>query len=76
MTGFNNPFFEIRGMSPGELAQQYASFFQMASLFFGLSFTDKEKEAIPIVIGALMRERGKVDIVKLFKTLEGFIPKA
>ena len=47
----------------------------MASIFFGLSFTDREKNAIPIVIGALMRERKKVDLVKLVETLKGFLPE-
>ena len=74
MTSFPNPYLETREQSPGELTQEYASLFSMAALFFGLAFTDREKEAIPIVIGAFMRERKKVDLVKLVDTLKGFIP--
>ena len=74
MDGFPNPYLETREKAPGERAQEYAALFNMASLFFGLSFTDREKNAIPIVIGALMRERKKVDLMKLVETLKGFIP--
>ena len=74
MDGFPNPYLEKREPSQGELAQEYASLFSMAALFFGLEFTDREKEAIPIVIGAVMRERKKVDLIKLVETLKGFIP--
>lgn len=70
-----NPYVEPREQAPGELAQEWASFFRMAALFFGIAFTDREKAAIPIVIGALLRERKKVDLVKLLKTVEAFIPK-
>ena len=72
--GFPNPYLEEREPSQGELAQEYANLFSMAALFFGLAFTDREKEAIPIVIGAFMRERKKVDLVKLVEMLKGFIP--
>ena len=71
-----NPYLEEREASPGELAQEYAALFNMASLYFGLSFTEREKDAIPIVIGAIMRERKKVDLVKLVETLKGFLPAA
>ena len=76
MPEFPNPYLEEREKSQGELAQEYASLLNMASLFFGLSFTDREKDAIPVVIGAIMRERKKVDLVKLVETLKGFLPDA
>ena len=72
--GFPNPYLEERDKSQGELAQEYAAMFNLALTFFGLTFTDREKGAIPIVIGALMRERHKVDLVKLVEMLKGFIP--
>ena len=75
MTEFPNPYLEPREKSPGELAQEYASLFQMASLFFGLEFTERERDAIQAVIGAIMRERHKVDIVKLVETFKVFLPK-
>ena len=74
MDGFPNPYLETREQSHGELTQEYAALFNSAALFFGLAFTDREKIAIPIVIGAFMRERKKVDLVKLVETLKGFIP--
>lgn len=74
MGEFTNPYTETREKSPGELVQEYASLFKMASLFFGLSFTEREQEAIPVVIGAVMRESKKVDIVEVMKTLQRFIP--
>ena len=48
--------------------------FNMALIFFGLEFTDKEKDAIPTVIGALMRERHKIDVVRLVKIIKEFMP--
>ena len=74
--GFPNPYLEEREPSQGELAQEYASLFSMAALFFGITLTDREKEAVPVLIGAIMRERKKVDLVKLVETLKGFIPSA
>ena len=75
MDGFTNPYIETREKSPGELAQEWAALLNMASLLFGLSFTDSEKRAVAVVIGAVMRERHKIDLVKLVKTIEGFLPK-
>ena len=69
-----NPYAEEREKSPGELAQEWAALFTMASLFFGLSFTAREKAAIPIVVGALMRERKKVDLDKLLNMAKRFLP--
>lgn len=74
MAEFGNPYAESREKSPGELAVEYGELLKMASLFFGLSFTDKEKAAIPVVVGAFMRERKKVDLEKLFNTIKGFLP--
>ena len=76
MTGFPNPYLEERDKSQGELAQEYAALFNMALIFFGLTFTDREKEAIPVVIGALMRERHKVELTKLIDLINNFIPKS
>ena len=70
-----NPYLEKRELSQGELAQEYAALFNMAALFFGLQFTDREKYAFSICIGAVLRERHKVDLVKVIETLKGFIPK-
>jgi hypothetical protein len=70
--GFPNPYTEVREQSQGELAQEYAGLFNMAALFFGLEFTDNEKKAIPVVIGALMRERKKIDIDKILALLRQF----
>ena len=72
--GFPNPYIEDREASSGELAQEYAALFKMISLFFDLEFTELEKNAIPVVIGAFMRERKKIDLVKLVETLKGFLP--
>ena len=49
--------------------------FNMALIFFDLEFTDKEKDAIPVVIGALLRERHKVDLIKLTNLIKQFIPQ-
>ena len=68
--GFPNPYAEPREKSKGELTQEWAELFKMASLFFGLTFTDKEKAAIPIVIGALLREGHKIGTIKLLQMLE------
>ena len=70
--GFDNPYIEIREQSQGELAQQYAGLFNMAALFFGLQFTDEEKKAIPVVIGALMRERKKIGFDSITSLLKQF----
>ena len=70
--GFDNPYQEDRAPSPGELDQMYAGFFSMAALFFGLEFTDREKEAIPVVIGAIMRERHKVGLDSILALLKQF----
>ena len=70
-----NPYAQDRDKAPGELAQEWASFFTMASAFFGLTFTDREKEAIPIVVGALMRERKKLDIDRLTWAIKKFVLK-
>ena len=75
MTEFENPYLEDREPSKGELAQEYASLFNMAALFFGLEFTDKEKDTFPIVVGAIMRERHKVDITKLLELVKRFVPQ-
>ena len=47
----------------------------MAAALFGLQFTDREKYAFAICMGAILRERKKVDLVKVVETLKGFIPK-
>ena len=73
--GFPNPYLESREQSQGELAQEYAALFNMALLLFGLTFTDREKEAIPVVAGALMRERHKIDLIKLTDLIKQFIPQ-
>lgn len=70
-----NPYLEERSLSPGEVAQEYAALFNMATAFFGLTFTDREKYAFSICISAIMRERKKVDLVKVLDTLKGFLPK-
>ena len=72
---FPNPYLEERSLSPGEIAQEYAALFNMAAAFFGLQFTDREKYAFSICFGAILRERKKVDLVKLVETLKGFLPK-
>lgn len=74
MSGFENPYLETREKSQGELAQEYASLLSMASLFLGLSFTDTEKRAFAVCIGALMRERKKVDLSKLIGLLKMVMP--
>ena len=74
--GFPNPYLDEREKSDGELAQEYASLFLMASLLFDITLTDREKEAVPVLIGAIMRERKKVDLVKLTNALKGFLPDA
>lgn len=74
MEGFPNPYLETREKSQGELAQEYAAMFNMASLFFGLEFTDTEKRAFAVCIGAVLRERKKVDLPKLIEVVKGFIP--
>lgn len=70
---FPNPYLETRAKSQGELTQEYASLFNMASLFFGLSFTDTEKRAFAVCIGALLRERGKVDLDRLVWAVKRFV---
>jgi len=70
--GFDNPYQEDREQSSGELAQEYAGLFNMAALFFGLEFTDREKEAIPVVIGAIMRERHKIGADSILALLKQF----
>ena len=85
MADFPNPYFEERDKSQGELAQEYAAMFNMALIYFDLDFTDREREAIPIVAGALMRERHKIDLTKLanylriglehFNLIKQFIPQ-
>jgi hypothetical protein len=74
VSGFPNPYTEVREQSQGELSQEYAALFNMAALFFGLSFTDREKQAIPVVIGAIMRERKKIDLESLTTLLKQFMP--
>ena len=74
MPDFANPYLEEREQSPGELAQEYAAMFNLAALFFNITLTDKEKAAVPVLIGAIMREGKKVDLVKLINTLKGFMP--
>ena len=74
MSGFPNPYTEVREQSQGELSQEYAALFNMAALFFGLQFTDKEKAAIPVVVGAILRERKKIDFASVSALLEQFIP--
>ena len=75
MSEFPNPYLEERDPSQGELTQEYASLFNMAALLFNITLTDREKEAVPVLIGAIMRERKKVDLVKLAGTLKGFLPQ-
>ena len=72
--GFPNPYLEERAQSQGELTQEQAALFNMAALFFQLDFTENEKRCIAVSIGAFMRERKRVDLVKLVETLKGFIP--
>ena len=76
MAEFNNPYIEPREKAPGELAQEYAALFKMASLFFGVSLTDREQAAVPVLIGAFLRERKKIDIQKLLALIERFSPDA
>jgi hypothetical protein len=71
---FGNPYLEKRKKSQGELAQEYAALFEMALLLFNLKFTDNEKRAIPVVIGALLRERKNLDLDKLLNMVKGVIP--
>lgn len=75
MEGFPNPYLEPREKSQGELAQEYAALIAMASFLFGLSLTETEKAAIPILVGAVLRERKKVDLTKIADTLKQFFPK-
>ena len=49
--------------------------FNLAALFFNITLTETEKAAVPVLIGAIMREGKKVDLVKLINTLKGFIPE-
>lgn len=69
-----NPYLEKRKKSQGELAQEYSALFEMALLLFNLNFTDNEKRAIPVVIGALLRERKNLDLDKLLNMVKGVIP--
>ena len=73
MEGFPNPYLETREKSPGELSQEYASLVAMASLFFGITLTETEKAALPILVGAFLRERKKVDLAKAADMLKGFL---
>lgn len=70
-----NPYLEERDKSQGEVAQEWASLFLMASVFFGISLTDREKAAVPVLIGALLRERNKVDLEKLLSAVKQYLPK-
>jgi hypothetical protein len=75
MAEFPNPYAEEREKSPGELTQEYAELFKMASLLLGLEFTDREKAAIPVVIGAVLRESKKRGIVNILQTIQDWLPK-
>jgi hypothetical protein len=75
LSGFPNPYLDERPKSKGELTQEWGSFFQLASVFFGLKFTDTEKRAFTVVIGALMRERAKFKLDKLAAFAKRFLPK-
>lgn len=70
MAGFPNPYLETRPKSKGELTQEWASFFLLASTLLGLSFTETEKRAFAICLGALMRERKKFDVKRFVKFSE------
>jgi len=72
MGEFQNPYLDPREEAPGELAQEYASLLLMASFFLGIELTDQEKKALPIIIGAVMRERNKISLDKLKWLLETF----
>jgi hypothetical protein len=72
---FPNPYLEERPKSKGELTQQWASFFLLASAIFGLNFTDTERRAFAVCIGALMREYMKFDLNNLPTFVKMFIPK-
>lgn len=76
MSGITNPYLTPREKAPGELAEEYASLFLMASLFFGITLTEREKEAVPVLVRAFLRERGKVDLEKLLSTIKRFLPEA
>jgi hypothetical protein len=75
LSEFPNPYIATREKSQGELTQEYASLFNMASLLFGLSFTDTEKRAAAVVIGAVMRERKKIDFAQVADLLKRFLPQ-
>jgi hypothetical protein len=66
---FPNPYLEERPKSKGELTQQWASFFLLASAIFGLNFTDTERRAFAVCIGA------KFDLNNLPTFVKMFIPK-
>lgn len=75
MAGFTNPYEEPRATSKGELDQQWAELFKMASFLAGMEFTDREKSAIAIVIGAVMREKGKIDLDRMASLIKLVMPK-
>lgn len=72
MTEFPNPYQEDRVKSQGELTQEYAALINMASLLIGAKLTDKEKAAIPVLVGAFMRERKNIDMGPLMRLLKQF----
>ena len=73
MTEIPNPYQEGRNKSPGELAQEYDSLMQMAFLLFGVTLTEREKAAVPVLVGAFMRERHKIDLQKIQSLLDRFL---
>lgn len=75
MAEFNNPYQEPRVTSKGELAQQWAELFKMASFLAGVEFTANEKLAIATVIGAVMREKGKIDLNRMASLIKLVMPK-
>jgi hypothetical protein len=69
---FPNHYQEKREKSQGELTQEYAALIEMATFLIGARLTDKEKAAVPIVIGAFMRERKNIDLGPLTDLLKRF----
>jgi hypothetical protein len=71
-----NPYQETRKQSKGELTQEWASLFNMIASLSGLTFTDTEKRAFVVCIGALVREWQKgIGLLNLVNALTRFIPK-
>ena len=69
-----NPYLEDREKAPGEVAQEYADLIRMGLLFLGIHLTDREKDVIPILVGAFLRERSRFDFYRL-STILKMLPK-